>query len=387
LTGLDWFIVAFALAMGVWGYQQGLIVGVLSLLGFAVGAFLGSRLGPALLADGSESPYAPATALAGALLIGGLVALSFEGVAITARARLLGGRRGRGGLAVAEALGGAALLAALALGLAWLFGAVALNAPGAKGLRKAVQRSAILRALNDTFPPSSSILNALNRIDPRVAIPGPDPNVGPPNSQIARDPEVRGDEDSVVQVLGTACGLGVSGSGWIAAPGLVVTNAHVVAGESDTTVSSSGSDDERLDATPVHYDPTNDLALLRVDGLDGDSLVFAPQVRSGTAGAVLGYPENGPFTIAAARVGSTGPVVTQDSYGNGPVTRLLTSLRGEVRSGNSGGPLVDAAGRVMGTVFAATTSGRPGGYAVPNAIVSDALGDSSGAVDTGPCTH
>jgi S1-C subfamily serine protease len=82
----------------------------------------------------------------------------------------------------------------------------------------------------------------------------------------------------------------------------------------------------------------------------------------------------------------TGPVVTQDSYGQGPVTRELTALRGEVRSGNSGGPLVDGAGNVMGTVFAATTQGKPGGYAVPNDIVARALTDTTGEVSTGPCT-
>ena len=386
VTGLDWLIVVFALAMGVWGYQQGLIVGLLSLGGFAIGAFLGSRLGPALLAEGSHSPYAPATALAGALLIGGIVAVSFEGVAFAFRRRLLGPAGRRPGVAIAESSGGALLLVALALALAWLFGAVALNAPGARGLRKAVQRSAILRALNDTFPPSSSLLNALNRIDPRVAVQGPSPDVAAPDSKIARDPDVQAAGGSVVRVLGTACGLGVEGSGWIAAPGLVVTNAHVVAGESDTTVTPNGSSSS-LDATPVHYDPNNDLALLRVGGLGGNPLSFAPEVRSGTAGAVLGYPENGPFTIAPARVGATGPVITQNSYGQGPITRELTSLRGDVHSGNSGGPLVDAGGRVLGTVFAATTQGKPGGYAVPNDVVAGALDDATGPVSTGPCTR
>jgi S1-C subfamily serine protease len=385
VTGLDWLIVAFALAMAFWGYQQGLIVGLLSLGGFAIGAFLGSRLGPALLPDGSHSPYAPATALAGALLIGGIVAVSLEGVAFALRRELLGAGGSRRGVAIAEASGGAVLLVALALGLAWLFGAVALNAPGAKGLRKAVQQSAIMRALNDAFPPSSSLINALNRIDPRLAIQGPSPNVAPPDSKLAHDAEVQAASRSVVRVLGTACGLGVEGSGWIAGPGLVVTNAHVVAGESDTTVTPNGSSSS-LDATAVHYDPRNDLALLRVSGLGGSTLSLAPDVRSGTAGAVLGYPENGAFTISPARVGITGPVVTQDSYGRGPLTRELTALRGEVRSGNSGGPLVDADGRVMGTVFAATTQGKPGGYAVPNGVVASALGDSTGQVSTGPCT-
>lgn len=386
MTGLDWLIIGFSLAMAFWGYQQGLIVGVLSLGGFAIGAFLGSRLGPSLLPEGSHSPYAPATALAGALLVGGLVAITMEGLAFGARRRLLGRAGRRRGIAVAESSGGALLLVALALGLAWLFGAVALNAPGAKGLRKAVQQSAILRALNDAFPPSSALINALNRIDPRVAIQGPSPNVAAPDSKIARDPEVRAASSSVVRVLGTACGLGVEGSGWVAAPGLIATNAHVVAGESDTTVTPAGSD-TALDAMPVHYDPTNDLALLRVNGLGDGPLSVAPEVQSGTPGAVLGYPENGPLTITPARVGATGPVITQDSYGRGPVTRQLTALRGEVHSGNSGGPLVDGDGRVMGTVFAATTQGKPGGYAVPNSVVAGALGDSTGQVSTGPCTR
>jgi S1-C subfamily serine protease len=385
VTGLDWLIIAFSLAMAVWGYQRGLIVGVLSLGGFAAGAFLGSRLGPALLPDGSHSPYAPATALAGALLIGGIVAVSLEGLAVAVRRRLLGPAGRRRGIAIVESTGGALLLAALALGMAWLFGAVALNAPGAKGLRTAVQRSAILRALNDAFPPSSALINALNRIDPRVSIQGPSPDVAAPDSKVARDPEVRAASGSVVRVLGTACGLGVEGSGWVAAPGLVVTNAHVVAGETDTTVTPPEGDS--LDATAVHYDPANDLALLRVSGLDEPPLSLAPDVNSGTTGAVIGYPENGPLTITPARAGATGPVVTQDSYGRGPVTRQLTALRGEVHSGNSGGPLVDGNGRVMGTVFAATTQGKPGGYAVPNGVVAGALADSSGAVSTGPCTR
>jgi S1-C subfamily serine protease len=381
VTGLDWLILVFVIAMGLWGYQQGLLVGALSLAGFAVGAFAGSRIGPALLPDGSESPYAPAIALTGALLLGGILAISLEGAAHTLRARVL--RRDR--MVIVDAAGGALLLAALGLGLAWLFGAVALNTPGAKDLRQAVQRSAILRALNDTFPPSGGLLNILNRIDPRVTISGPSPGVGPPDSRLAQDPDVAGDEDSVVKVLGTACGLGVEGSGWVAAPGLVVTNAHVIAGEEDTTVTPSGG--SALDATPVHFDSTNDLAVLRVDSLDSPPLRLVPDPASGTPGAVLGYPENGSFTISPARLGATGAVISQDAYGRGPVTRQMTALRGEIHSGNSGGPMVDGAGEVLTTIFAATTEGRPSGYGVPNEVVREALADAGGEVGTGPCTR
>src|SRR4051794_17214238 len=334
--------------MGFWGYQQGLIVGLLSLGGFAIGAFLGSRFGPALLPDGSHSPYAPATALAGALLIGGLLAVSLEGIALTMRRRLLGPRGRRPGLMIAESTGGALLLVALALGLAWLFGAVALNAPGGKDLRTAVQRSAILKALNDTFPPSSSLINALHRIDPRVTVQGPSPDVAAPDSKVARDPEVRAAEAGVVRVLGTACGLGVEGSGWVVAPGLVVTNAHVVAGEDDTTVTTRGG--ASFDATAVHYDTDNDLAILRTSATL-PPLPVAESARSGQSAAVLGYPDNGPFAVAPARFGETRDVISEDSYGRGPIRRSISSLRGAVRSGNSGGPVVDAQGRVLATVF------------------------------------
>jgi S1-C subfamily serine protease len=387
VTGIDWVIIGFALLLGAWGYRHGLIVGVFSLAGFLVGAFLGARLGPALLADGSESPYAPATALAGALLIGSFAAVSLEGVALRLRRRILGPRGRRRSVALADAAGGAVLLAAVALAVAWMFGAVALNAPGAKELRQTVQRSEILASLNDAFPPSGGFLKALNRIDPAVAIPGPDVNLGAPDSKLAGDPEVRAAADSVVRVLGTACGLAVSGSGWIAAPGVVVTNAHVVAGEEDTAVSFDDPND-RIDATPIHYDPANDLAILRVEGLGGEALPLDAQAESGTPGAVLGYPENGPFTISPARAGPTAVAISEDSYGRGPIRRSLTSLRGQVRSGNSGGPLVDGEGEVLTTVFAATTEGKPGGYGIPNEVIAAAVNDSAGAgaVSTGPCT-
>jgi S1-C subfamily serine protease len=381
VTLLDWLIVAFALTMAIWGYQQGLIVGALSLVGFVAGAIAGSRIGPALLPDGSTSPYAPIMGLFGALLVGGIAAVTLEGAGHSLRARLVRDEAA----AIADGAGGALLLTALGLALAWMFGAVALNAPGAKELRQEVQRSVILRALNNALPPSGFILNTLNRIDPGVAIRGPAPGVAPPNSRISGDPDVDRAGNSVVHVLGTACGLGVSGSGWVAGPGLVVTAAHVVAGETDTTVSVRDSD-TRLDATAVHYDPHNDLALLRVGGLHEPSLRLAPDPRAGTLGAVLGYPEDRPLSISPARLGSTGVVTTEDSYGRGPILRELTALRGTVLSGNSGGPMVDAKGRVLTTVFAATITGKAGGYGVPNDVVRDALPYRTGGVGTGPCT-
>jgi S1-C subfamily serine protease len=380
MTVLDWAIVAFTLALGLWGYRQGLIVGTLTLMGFALGAFAGSRIGPLVLNQGSESPYAPLCAALGALLAGALVAVTLESLALTLRARLI---RERGVLRLADGAGGAALIASVALGLAWVFGAVALHAPGTAQLRLDVQRSLILRSLNQVLPPSGPILNALDRVDPAPSIVGPATPVAVPDPAIVSDPQVVEAGGSIVRVLGTACGLGVEGSGWVAGPGLVVTNAHVVAGEDDTTVTTPGG--ASLEATAVHYDPENDLALLRIDA-DLPALEIAPDPETGTSAAVLGYPENGPYAVAAARLGETRDTIGEDSYGRGPVRRAIASLRGSVRSGNSGGPLVDDRGRVLGTVFAATTSGSPGGFAVPDQVVRDALDQALTPVDTGPCT-
>jgi S1-C subfamily serine protease len=378
VTVLDWAIVAFTVAFAMWGYRQGLIVGVLTLLGFGAGALAGSRLGPLLLDEGSSSAYAPLFAALGALLVGGLIAVTLESLALGLRERLVRGRA----LHLADGAGGAALIAAVALGLIWVFGAVALHAPSTAQLRADVQRSLILRRLNDLLPPSGPVIHALNRVDPAPSIAGPTTPVAPPDPAIASDPDVGRASRSVVRVLGTACGLGVEGSGWVAEPGLVVTNAHVVAGEDDTTVTTI--DGASLDATPIRYDPGNDLALLRIDA-EIPALDIAPNPPRGAAGAVLGYPENGPYAVSAARMGDTSSVIGEDSYGNGPLHRSLAFLRGSVRSGNSGGPLVDSQGRVMATVFAATTSGPPGGFAVPNAVVQEALGATATSVDTGPC--
>jgi S1-C subfamily serine protease len=274
--------------------------------------------------------------------------------------------------------------AAVALALVWILAAAVLRSPATGELQGEVRRSLIVRELNRLLPPPGPVLEAIDRVDPLPRIGGPTGPLAPPDAAIASDPDVRGVSRSVVRVLGTACGVGVEGSGWVAAPGLVVTNAHVVAGEDDTTVTTV--DGATLDATPVLYEPRNDLALLRTDPAL-PALKIAADPRPGTGGAVLGYPGNGPYYLSPARLGETSTAVSEDSYGNGPLDRSIAFLRGSVRSGDSGGPLVDSHGRAMATVFAATTSGPPGGFAIPNAIVRQALARAgSAAVDTGACS-
>ena len=383
MTVIDALIVAFVLALAAIGFERGLIRSALPLAGFVFGAAIGGRLAPALLADGSESAYAPVLTAICAVLLGAVLAIALEGVGSVLRERARLGKGAR----IVDGAGGALLLGALGLLVAWVFGAVALNAPGSNTaeLRAAVQRSAILGALNEALPPSGPLLNVLRRIDPTPTLEGPEADVGAPDPQIASDPEVEAAGGSVLRILGTACGLGVEGSGWVVAPGLVATNAHVVAGQDDTTVTPQAGAPE-LDAQAVHYDPRNDLAFLSVPGLGLEPLPLADEPGSGTPGAILGYPENGPFAVRPARLGTTGVVTSQDSYGRAPVRRRMTAFRGDVRSGNSGGPVVDGDGRVLTTVFGAEQGGGPpGGLGVPNDVVAEALGGQLQPVDTGPC--
>jgi S1-C subfamily serine protease len=275
------------------------------------------------------------------------------------------------------------LVVAVTLGFVWLLGAAALHGPVTAELRGDAHRSLILRSLDRILPPSRSVLEALRRIDPAPSIPGRATAVAPPDPAIAADPDVLRASRSVVRVLGTACGLGVEGSGWAAAPGLIVTNAHVLAGVHDASVTTG--DGASLLASPVRFDPRNDLALLRV-GVDLTPLPIAPQAGRGTTGAVLGYPENGPFSATAGRIGRTASVLTQDAYGRGPVRRSVTSVRGQVRQGNSGGPAVYADGSVATTVFAARVQGG-GGYGIPPDPVRAALDRADAPVATGPCVR
>jgi S1-C subfamily serine protease len=379
VTVLDWAILAFTVALALWGYRQGLIVGALTLVGFGIGAFAGSRIAPLLLTRGSHSPYAPLCAALGALLAGALMAVTVESFALGLREKIVN----RPFLQAADGAGGAALIASVALGLAWVFGAVLLHAPSTTQLRADIQQSLILRSLNDVLPPSGPLLNALDRVDPAPTVLGPAAPPARPSQKIASDPDVLHAGDSVVRVLSTACGLGIEGSGWAAAPGIVVTNAHVVAGADDTTVTTQ--DGAEFDATPVYYEPKQDLALLRI-GTALPVLPIGDERRVGEDAAVLGYPENGPYALSPARLGETRSTISEDSYGNGPVERTITAMSGTVRSGNSGGPLVDPRGEVVGTVFAATTSGPTGGFAIPAEQVQGALRHTAGEVDTGPCT-
>ncbi len=360
----DLIALGLAVLMALTGLRRGLLVGVLSLAGLVGGAYVGARVGTSVL--GAEyGRWLPFVSLGGAVL----------GAGIGQSLGVMVGRHARTGLAllpplrILDHLGGGVLGAAVALALCWAVGAVLLYVPGQTELRRYVQDSTILTTLNDHFPPER-LIDELARIDPFGALAGPEAGVDAPDPGVLGSAGVNAAALSVVRVVGTACGLGIEGSGWVAAPNLVVTNAHVVAGVRAPRVDRNDGG-RRLAATVVSFDKVNDVAVLRVQGLQARALRLADPVE-GTPGALLGYPENGPYVETPVRVGKDVSLIGRDAYGNFPTTRLVTTVRGKIRSGNSGGPVVDARGRVLTTAFA-RRAGNGGGYGVPTELVRKAI--------------
>ena len=378
MTHLDWVVLGIAALFALRGAQEGFVAGAFSLAGLVIGAVVGGRLASAFLEHGSHSRYAPLIAIGGALLLAFLVQSVGLRLGLFLRS---GGVFSMPPLRSLDTLGGFLLGAAAGLVLAWAIGAVVLQIPGQTKLRQDVQRSLVLRRLYRILPPST-VLQALARFDPFPALGGPLAHVRPPNPAVLGLPSVRSAAPSVVRVVGTACGLGVEGSGWVAAPGAVVTAAHVVAGERDTAVERFGSS-AKLDASVIAFDPHDDVAVLHVAGLRARSLPIAA-VRSGASVAVLGYPEDGPFDAAPARIGTTTFALMDDAYGHGPVGRTVTTLRGNVRRGDSGGPAVDANGFVETMVFASRVGGGAG-FGVPTGTIRHDLGGAKRPVSTGSC--
>jgi S1-C subfamily serine protease len=377
VTKVDWLVLAFVAFAALLGFRKGLIAGALSLAGIVGGAVIGARLAPQLLHGGSHSPYTPLAALVGAAF--GALLLETVGSIVGGIAR---GALSLPPLRTLDSIGGLLLGAVSGLALAWIIGASALLVPGQTNLRRAAQQSAVLQQLYNAVPPAS-LMRILARVDPFPAIAGPLAPVAPPDPALLRSPGVRRAAPSVVRVLGTACGLRIAGSGWVVAPSLVVTAAHVVAGEDATIVEAPRSSREQP-ATVVAFDRRNDLALLRVAHLGLRSLALR-EPSPGQAVAILGYPENGPLTAVPGRLGATTVVLSEDAYGHGPVARTITSVRGNVKHGDSGGPTVDSAGGVAATVFAARLGGT-GGFGIPTEVVRKLLrGPHAARVSTGDC--
>jgi S1-C subfamily serine protease len=236
--------------------------------------------------------------------------------------------------------------------------------------------------------PTEMLTRVAAQLHPLPQIQGPEPDVAVPNRRLARDPEVLAAGLRTVRVSSIACGYGVEGSGWVAAPDLAVTNAHVVAGETITRVQPGGTGPDYR-AEVVLFDDKNDIAILRVAGLGLDPIPLAGP-RVGEATAVLGFPENGPLDIRPARTGATRRVISGDAYNRGPVERTVTGFRVYVRPGNSGGPVVNGDGEAVATVFASRADSNDSGYGIPSQLVQRRLAAATGRtepVSTGGCAN
>jgi trypsin-like peptidase/colicin V production protein len=379
VTLLDFVIVAATAYFAAVGFRRGFVLSGLGFLGFAIGAVLATWLAGLVLAPSDRSLATPALGLFGAIVLGGGLAIGMSNVGARLRQRMAPS------LGRADGLLGAGLSACVALGLAWLLGAVALAVPDSTGLHREVSASVTLRGLDRLLPPTGGLLDALTPFDPVPALAGPQAEIAAPTSRVLRSHAVHRAEASVVRVLGVACGVGREGTGWVAAPGEVVTAAHVVEGEHDTVV-EVGGDPPELPAVVIGLDTRNDIAVLRVPRLVAPALPLVSDPPADRAAAILGYPGDGPFASRAGRIGETVERDAPDANGKGSVERLLTPLRGLVIPGNSGGPMVDVRGRVVATIVAETFGGGiVGGYAVGNAVTAHDLAAATAPVSSGAC--
>lgn len=366
---VDIVIVLLALLFAINGYRQGFIIGSLGFVGFFGGALIGVQLAPSLV----EITEAPAARVLIALLVVFGIAMlgQWGGSALGVRLR----RKVKNDHAKRfDEFGGAIVAIIAVLLVAWVV-AAPLASSGVPGLASAVRNSAIVRTIDENMPgPAQNVYNALRSAVNTNGFPevfsGLDPTdsapVDPPDPKLANSKVVKDSQDSVLRVSGDApqCDRHIEGSSFVydSDRDLVLTNAHVVAGTE--SVSVAGPDGE-VEARVVVYDDQRDLAVLYAPGLNAPELdTLDSPAETGTDTIVLGYPQGGPYTATASRVREHREVTGPDIYDAGETTREVYSLRAQVRSGNSGGPLISEDGEVYGVIFAAAVDDPETGYAV-----------------------
>ncbi len=384
---LDWLLLLLVLAYALSGYWQGFVTGAFATAGLLAGGVVGIYLAPLVLGDSDPS----LTVSLGALFIVivsaslGQALLQFLGAKIRDKITWQPAR-------AVDAVGGALLSALAVLLVAWALG-VAVTGSRIGSLTAMVRESAVLRTVNDALPTAAP--NALQQFNdavgtsfPRYLQPFADERireVSPGAQRLLKDPDIADAEASVLKIRGNNdCGRGVEGTGFLFADDRVMTNAHVVAGVDAPDVII---DDEPVDATVVYYNADLDIAVLRVDDRDLPALPFVDSsdeedayvtdTKDGVA--ILGYPEDGPYDIQRGRVREERRLESPDIYGQGSVIREVYSLRGLIRPGNSGGPIVTTQGHVAGVVFAASVTDDETGYALTWDQVADAAAEGRGA--------
>lgn len=388
---IDIIILIFLVSAAFRGHEIGLIRQLLSAAGFIAGLFAGAAMQPLFIDDTANALTQAVLSLLLALT-GALMLLSIgEFIGIKLKRRLMGVMQ----LNKADAVGGSVAGAVSIILATWLLAPSLANLPD-KNLDENLDSSRIIELVDQSLPSAPSFIAALDKIINPNGFPDVFADLerkplddGTPLPELGDlKPAVERSRASVVKLEGKGCGGIVEGSGYVAAPGIVITNAHVIAGvDLPTVVDANG----RHDATPLWFDSRLDIAVLRVTGLAGQPLAAgATKLPDGTATAVLGYPGGGSFRAGAATVLDQFMATGRDIYGRERTNRNIYELKADIIPGNSGGPLIDATGQVVGLIFAESTSYENIGYALTMTQVNDALQRAQArntAVGTGACAE
>ena len=388
---LDIAVLSVAFIAAISGWRSGALGSLLSFVGVLLGAIAGVLLAPHLVAHIS----APRAKLFAALfLILGLVVIGEVAGVVLGRA--VRGAIHSNSVRFFDSLIGVAVQLVVVLVAAWLLATPLTSSSGQPSLAAAVRGSRVLAQVNDfapewlkTVPKRLSALLDTSGL-PQVLEPfsrTPVVAVAAPDAALANNPVVESTEPSVVKIraIAPSCQKVLEGSGFVLSPDRVMTNAHVVAGANSVTVEASGNP---YDATVVSYDPTVDIAILSVPNLPSGPLPFAnTPVTSGTQAVVMGYPGGGGFMATPARIRELIELSGPDIYRSATVNREVYTVRASVEQGNSGGPLIDLNGQVLGVVFGAAVDDNDTGFVLTAKEVAAQLahiGDTA-PVATGEC--
>jgi S1-C subfamily serine protease len=388
---LDIAVLAVAFVAAISGWRSGALGSLLSFVGVLLGAVAGVLLAPHLVAQIS----APRAKLFAALFL--ILALVVVGeVAGVVLGRAVRSAIRSDGVRFFDSLIGMALQLVVVLTAAWLLATPLTQSKDQPALAAAVRGSRVLAEVNDMAPPwlktvprrLSALLNTSGL--PAVLEPfsrTPVVAVATPDAALTGNPVVAATAPSVVKVhaIAPSCQKVLEGSGFVLSPDRVMTNAHVVAGADTVTVAVNGNP---YDATVVSYDPSVDIAILAAHNLPAQPLAFADETaKTGTDALVMGYPGGGDFQATPARVREIIQLSGPDIYRNATVTREVYTVRATVEQGNSGGPMIDVNGRVLGVVFGAAVDDNDTGFVLTAKEVSAQLariGDTQ-TVPTGTC--
>ena len=392
MSVIDIVLLVAALLFAITGWRRGLVYGLLSLVGFLTGAAVGLWLAPQVVDSWQDGLPKALSALAIVFVFAAL-----GQVLVGMVGRRLQGAVTWGPMVKLNNIGGATLSVFTMLLVVWFLAGVYATG-NSSSLARDVRQSQVIGAFDSLMPLEAyTITGQIETMYDQTGFPtvftglGPEPikTIGAPDSAILRNEAVVQAAAQTVKILGQApsCNAGLEGSGFAFAPGRVLTNAHVVAGvKSIQVVTEDGS---AVDGEVVYFDPDMDLAVIDAPDLTVRALTFSDSAARGDSVVVMGYPENGGLEATPARIRDELVAPGNDIYGEGSVVREVLSLRANVRPGNSGGPVVNKDGQVVGVVFAASLDQDDTGYAMTSRQVTSAVAEGLTAdkpVSTGPCS-